>query len=74
MTGLADKNDLHFNFFQFQDVLVDTSLSVNGISSLTNERYLCHTEVDYVQPLRALNTNGEWRIIVNQENKKILFF
>ena len=39
---------------------------MNGISSLTKENYLCPTEVDYVQPLRALNSHGEWRIIVNQ--------
>jgi hypothetical protein len=39
---------------------------VSGISSLTKEQYLCPTDVDYVQPLRALNSDGEWRLIVNQ--------
>lgn len=68
------ENALFYHFHavaqMYKDVLVDTSLSVNGISSLTNELYLCPAKVDYVQPLRALNSNGEWRIIVNQIQAK----
>ncbi|XP_064113522.1 protein spaetzle-like [Macrobrachium nipponense] len=30
-----------------------------------DETYLCPSEIGYVRPLRAINTDGYWRIIVN---------
>ena len=49
----------------FQDVLINTDLSVDHLATLAQETFLCPSYVDYAKPLRALNTKGEWRIIVN---------
>ena len=51
--------------FFIQDVLASTENSVDGLAHLEDEQYLCPTESGYVQPLRALNAYGKWRIIVN---------
>ncbi|CAL4124464.1 unnamed protein product, partial [Meganyctiphanes norvegica] len=32
---------------------------------LEEETYLCPSEVAYIKPLRAVNSEGKWRIIVN---------
>ncbi|XP_064113516.1 neurotrophin 1-like [Macrobrachium nipponense] len=44
---------------------LDTKLSVERPSALDEETYLCPSETAYVQPLRAKNTKGKWRVIVN---------
>jgi hypothetical protein len=49
----------------YKDVLASTENSVDGLHDLEDEQYLCPTESGYVQPLRALNTFGKWRIVVN---------
>jgi len=49
----------------YKDVLASTENSVDGLVHLEDEQYLCPTESGYVQPLRALNAYGKWRIIVN---------
>ena len=65
---LSDVILKHFaSLFQspLQDVLASTENSVDGLIHLEDEQYLCPTESGYVQPLRALNAYGKWRIIVN---------
>jgi len=44
---------------------LDTSLSVNRPKVLAEETYLCPSETAYIRPLRAINTEGKWRVIVN---------
>ncbi|XP_045118566.1 pollen-specific leucine-rich repeat extensin-like protein 1 isoform X2 [Portunus trituberculatus] len=44
---------------------LNTELSVDLPSYQTEETYLCPSETAYVRPLRAINTEGKWRIIVN---------
>lgn len=36
------------------------------LNSLEEENYLCPSETAYVQPLRAVNVLGKWKIIVNR--------
>ncbi|CAL4069122.1 unnamed protein product [Meganyctiphanes norvegica] len=49
---------------------LNTELSVEvGIRSpatLAEERYICASTTSYIRPLRAVNDEGKWRIIVNQ--------
>ena len=49
----------------YKDVLVNTDNSVDRLKELVEETYLCPSETAYIQPLRAVNINGKWRIIVN---------
>ena len=35
------------------------------MKELVQETYLCPSETAYIQPLRAINTDGKWRVIVN---------
>ncbi|XP_076059618.1 neurotrophin 1-like [Oratosquilla oratoria] len=44
---------------------LNTALSVERPETLEEETYLCPSETAYVRPLRAQNTDGKWRIIVN---------
>ncbi|XP_064113508.1 protein spaetzle-like [Macrobrachium nipponense] len=44
---------------------LNTALSVARPKTLEEETYLCPSETAYVQPLRAINTDGKWRVIVN---------
>ncbi|KAK7084714.1 Spaetzle, partial [Halocaridina rubra] len=44
---------------------LDTRLSVSLPRILEEETYLCDAKTSYVRPLRARNTDGKWRIIVN---------
>ncbi|XP_042204209.1 uncharacterized protein LOC121853893 [Homarus americanus] len=44
---------------------LDTKLSVERPDTLQEETYLCPSETSYVKPLRAQNSIGKWRIIVN---------
>ena len=50
----------------YKDVLITTDNSVDQLSQLEEETYLCPTETAYVQPLRAVNHLGKWRVIVNR--------
>ncbi|XP_076059613.1 neurotrophin 1-like [Oratosquilla oratoria] len=45
---------------------LDTPLSVERPDSLEEETYLCPSETSYIRPLRAQNTDGKWRVIVNE--------
>ncbi|XP_045615598.1 LOW QUALITY PROTEIN: neurotrophin 1 [Procambarus clarkii] len=53
---------------------LDTSSSVYRPRYLLEETYLCPSETSYVRPLRAVNTDGHWRIIVNNVNVDYEFF
>nr|XP_045615539.1 putative protein TPRXL [Procambarus clarkii] len=44
---------------------LNTELSVDRPKTLKEETYLCPSETAYVRPLRAENTEGKWRVIVN---------
>lgn len=48
-----------------KDVVLSTENSVESLKALEEETYLCPSEISYVQPLRAQNTEGRWRVIVN---------
>lgn len=50
----------------YKDVLVNTVNSVDGVKNLIDETYLCPSTTDYIQPLRAVNVEGKWRVIVNK--------
>ena len=49
----------------YKDVLANTENSVDGLKVLDDETFLCPAEVAYIRPLRAVNSDGQWRIIVN---------
>ncbi|XP_063607859.1 neurotrophin 1-like [Penaeus indicus] len=44
---------------------LNTELSVDRPNTLDEETYLCPSETAYVRPLRAQNTEGKWRVVVN---------
>ena len=50
----------------YKDVAVNTANSVDTRNKLVQETYLCPSTTSYVQPLRAVNVQGKWRIIVNR--------
>merc|ERR1719370_934258 len=47
---------------------LDTELSVARPNTIDEETYLCPSEPSYIQPLRAQNTEGKWRVIINDIN------
>ncbi|TRY68312.1 hypothetical protein TCAL_09662 [Tigriopus californicus] len=49
----------------YKDVLANTKNSVYRLKDIVEETYLCPSEVKYIQPLRAINVHGKWRIVVN---------
>ena len=49
----------------YKDVLANTDNSVARLKDIVEETYLCPSETAYIQPLRAINVHGKWRIIVN---------
>merc|ERR1740128_1464733 len=49
----------------YKDVLANTENSVDRLVELPQETYLCPSSTNYLMPLRAINTEGKWRIIVN---------
>jgi len=49
----------------YKDVLANTENSVDRLLELGQETYLCPSVTEYVTPLRAINSAGKWRIIVN---------
>lgn len=59
--------EYHYDSVQqmYKDVLANTDNSVARLKEIVEETYLCPSETAYIQPLRAVNINGKWRIIVN---------
>ena len=56
----------HYSVLQlYQDLVADTANSVDRLKTLEEETYLCSSSSSYVQPLRAVNTAGRWRVVVN---------
>jgi len=49
----------------YKDVLANTENSVDRLKDIIQETYLCPSVTGYIQPLRAVNTDGKWRIVVN---------
>lgn len=50
----------------YKDVLANTENSVDRLANLVDEQtYLCGSLTGYLMPKRAINANGQWRIIVN---------
>ena len=39
---------------------------MDRLKYVSDETYLCPSETSYVMPLRAINTDGKWRVVVNQ--------
>ena len=50
----------------YKDVAVNTENSVDTLTTIEQETYLCPSATAYVQPLRAVNVHGKWRVIVNK--------
>ncbi|KAK4012456.1 hypothetical protein OUZ56_024696 [Daphnia magna] len=50
----------------YKNVIAETTNTVDTLSKLEQETYLCPSETSYVQPLRAVNTKGKWRVIINK--------
>jgi len=49
----------------YKDVLANTENSVDRLKEIIQETYLCPSVTAYIQPLRAVNTDGKWRVVVN---------
>ncbi|XP_065567422.1 neurotrophin 1-like [Artemia franciscana] len=61
----------HFAKFDqlYADVLDQGTIdSVDGLKTIKEETYLCPSDTIYGRPLRAINSEGKWRIIVNYED------
>jgi len=60
--------EYHYDSVQqlYKDVVADTVNSVDRLKELDDETYLCPSETAYIQPKRAINIHGKWRIIVNK--------
>ncbi|XP_045118559.1 LOW QUALITY PROTEIN: extensin-like [Portunus trituberculatus] len=54
-----------FNHLYADVADLNTELSVEGPEELQEENYLCPSVTAYVKPLRAKNTEGKWRVVVN---------
>ncbi|KAK7082437.1 Spaetzle [Halocaridina rubra] len=64
------KHAIDYHFSKVIDLYADvadlnTELSVERPNTLEEETYLCPSDTAYVRPLRAQNTDGKWRVIVN---------
>lgn len=44
---------------------LNTANSVVRPNTLAEETYLCPSDTNYVRPLRVVNTEGKWKVIVN---------
>jgi hypothetical protein len=49
----------------YKDVIANTDNSVDRLKEIVEETYLCPSVTAYIQPLRAVNTDGKWRIVIN---------
>ena len=60
--------DQHYQAVQalYKDVVANTANSVDYLNKLEEETYLCPSATYYAQPLRAMNIEGKWKIIVNK--------
>lgn len=60
--------DQHYDAVRalYKNVAVDTASSVDTLHKLVEETYLCPSTTAYVQPLRAVNVEGKWRVVVNK--------
>ncbi|XP_068216500.1 uncharacterized protein [Palaemon carinicauda] len=54
-----------FNMLYADVADLDTEKSVDRPETLEEETYLCPSETSYIKPLRAQNTDGMWRIVIN---------
>lgn len=50
----------------YKNVAANTANSVDTLAKLEEETYLCPSSTNYVQPLRAVNVDGKWRVVVNK--------
>lgn len=72
------ENSLYYHYFSVSQMYKDvqqlnTKLSVDNITTIRDETYLCKSAVSYVKPVRAINSKGEWRIIINHLKAKTDF-
>ncbi len=60
--------DQHYQAVQalYKDVVSNTANSIDYLNKLEEETYLCPSTTAYVQPFRAVNSEGKWRIIINK--------
>jgi hypothetical protein len=60
--------EYHYDSVQqmYKDVLANTDNSVERLKEIAEETYLCPSKTQYIQPKRAINIFGKWRIVVNQ--------
>lgn len=67
--GLGITHAAHYHYFSllalYKDISLSTENSVDHLTTLEEETYLCPSETSYLRPLRAKNTDGKWRVIVN---------
>ena len=61
------------DFFLSQDLNIETRNSVQNISTLREETYLCPSSIKYIKPVRAINSKGQWRIVLNHLEAKNQF-
>jgi len=64
------KAAIEYHYTKFRNLYADvadlnTELSVERPTTLEEETYLCPSDTAYVRPLRAINTEGKWRVIIN---------
>lgn len=52
---------------------IETRNSVQNISTLREETYLCPSSIKYIKPVRAINSKGQWRIVLNHLEAKNQF-
>ncbi|EFX85727.1 hypothetical protein DAPPUDRAFT_98286 [Daphnia pulex] len=56
--GLTSLSEKHFDYSEYQGKTFEKGNWVGG------EGYICPSDVVYARPLRAVNVDGEWRVIV----------
>jgi len=64
------KSAIQYHLDKFNKLYADvadlnTELSVERPNTLEEETYLCPSETAYIRALRAVNTEGKWRVVVN---------
>lgn len=68
------ENALFYHYFSvaamYKDISIETQNSVDGVFTTREETYLCTSSVKYVKPVRAINSKGEWRIVLNHLKAK----
>ncbi|XP_064113519.1 uncharacterized protein LOC135220157 [Macrobrachium nipponense] len=55
----------NFNLLYADVADLDAEKSVDVPDAVEEETYLCPSETSYIRPLRAQNTDGIWRIVIN---------